>query len=149
MKLKIILTVLFISLLQSCSTLRDSLLAGAGAGAAVGTGIGAGVQVPRKNQVKSMMLGAAIGSLIGTLVGYSKYKEKNSGALSPEVSANENDLINKTDDPSISKPIVRKVWVPAKIENDRYIGGHYEYLIERQSQWLSLDDEEKNNAKMD
>lgn len=37
--------------------------------------------------------------------------------------------------PSLTAPKVRRVWVPAKIEGDKYIDGHYMYVIEKTSTW--------------
>lgn len=37
--------------------------------------------------------------------------------------------------PSLTAPKVRRVWVPAKIEGDKYIDGHYMYVIEKTSSW--------------
>lgn len=39
--------------------------------------------------------------------------------------------------PKITKPNVKKVWIPDEIRNNgtEYIEGHYMYLIERNSTW--------------
>lgn len=39
------------------------------------------------------------------------------------------------DHPLVTSPEVRKVWVPDKIDGNKYISGHYMYIIERGSVW--------------
>lgn len=42
-----------------------------------------------------------------------------------------------TEEPKLTKPVVRKIWVPAQIEDDGkvYRDGHFKYLLERESVW--------------
>lgn len=44
---------------------------------------------------------------------------------------------NKSEDksPSLTAPKVRKVWVPEKIEGDKYIEGHWMWVLERTTTW--------------
>lgn len=44
---------------------------------------------------------------------------------------------NKSEDksPSLTTPKVRKVWVPEKIEGDKYIEGHWMWVLERTTTW--------------
>ncbi len=44
---------------------------------------------------------------------------------------------NKTDNksPFLTAPKVRKVWIPEKIENDKFIEGHYMWVLEKTSSW--------------
>jgi uncharacterized lipoprotein YmbA len=46
-------------------------------------------------------------------------------------------LDNITDSPKLTKPVVRKIWVPAAIEDGGkvYRDGHYKYLLENESAW--------------
>lgn len=37
--------------------------------------------------------------------------------------------------PKLLSPKVRRVWVPEKIEGDKYFDGHYMYIIEKQTTW--------------
>lgn len=44
---------------------------------------------------------------------------------------------NKSEDktPFLTSPKVRKVWIPEKIENEKYIEGHWMWVIERSTTW--------------
>jgi hypothetical protein len=48
-------------------------------------------------------------------------------------SSNSNKSDNKS--PSLTTPKVRKVWVPEKIEGDKYIEGHWMWVLERTTTW--------------
>ena len=46
-------------------------------------------------------------------------------------------LDDTTDLPKLTRPVVRKIWVPAAIEDGGkvYRDGHYKYLLENESVW--------------
>ena len=48
-----------------------------------------------------------------------------------------NKSVNKDDNksPSLTAPKVSKVWVPEKIEGDKYIEGHYMWILEKTTSW--------------
>lgn len=37
--------------------------------------------------------------------------------------------------PALTSPKVRKVWVPEKIEGDKFIEGHWMWVLERTATW--------------
>ncbi len=37
--------------------------------------------------------------------------------------------------PSLTAPKVRKVWVPEKIDGDKFIEGHYMWILEKTTSW--------------
>jgi hypothetical protein len=46
-------------------------------------------------------------------------------------------LTNKknTNVPSLTSPEVRRIWVPEKIEGNKFVDGHYMYVIDKPSVW--------------
>lgn len=42
---------------------------------------------------------------------------------------------NEIPAPSLTAPKVRKVWVPEKIEGDKFIEGHYMWILEKTTSW--------------
>ncbi len=44
-----------------------------------------------------------------------------------------NSSIDKS--PALTSPKVRKVWVPEKIEGDKFIEGHWMWVLERTTTW--------------
>lgn len=104
-----------------------------GLGAAVGGTVGGLIGNAAGNgshRDKSTLQGAAIGAALGSLIGYAGYagKEKKQETKIENVG-----LEPKA--PSLTAPKVRRVWVPARIEGDKYIDGHYMYVIEKTSTW--------------
>ncbi len=39
------------------------------------------------------------------------------------------------DKPAFTSPDIRRIWIPDKIDGNKYVKGHYEYIIERGSVW--------------
>jgi len=66
--------------------------------------------------------------IAGTLLtGCANFKKKQS---------KDSKLAKKEDKaPFLTEPKVRKVWIPDKIENDKYIEGHWVWILERTSTW--------------
>ncbi len=43
----------------------------------------------------------------------------------------------KADPPKLSKPVVRKIWIPSELRNGggEWVEGHYMYRIEKETRW--------------
>lgn len=115
-------------ILTSCSSMQESVGLGAAIGGTGGALIG-NQEGKGSHRDKSTLQGAAIGAALGALIGYAghKGKEQKKGP-GKEVRIGENI-------PYLSAPKVRRIWVPARIEGEKYIDGHYMYVIEKTSQW--------------
>lgn len=126
---KHILIILPLSLaLSSCATMEESIFAGAGITGAFGTGVGAAAS----GNAEGALIGLGIGAVLGGTLGYLGHKEQiEKNKVPKNISSKKEDL--KT--PSLTSPEVRRVWVPEKIDGDKFIDGHYMYLIERNSVW--------------
>lgn len=55
----------------------------------------------------------------------------NKDTNTPNTANNKND----SKQPFLTTPKVRKIWVPEKIENDKFIEGHYMWILEKTSSW--------------
>ncbi len=55
-------------------------------------------------------------------------------ASKPKTNAPKSDSKN-ANVPSLTSPEVRRMWVPEKIEGNKFIEGHYMYVIDRPSVW--------------
>lgn len=111
------------TLLSGCASLNDSLVLGGTIGAAGGGLIG---NQMGRGDPRSTAIGAVTGAAFGTLFGYLGYKDERRKEKERLGRAN-----GKPNYPRVSSPEVRAIWVPDKIENDRFIGGHYIYVIEK------------------
>lgn len=114
--------------LASCATIEKSTLFGAGMGAAVGTGVGLLIE----KSPGSALLGAGIFAILTGGATYLIHKGKESEEARLKL------LEHKTkdeNDPALTSPEVRRVWVPESIDGTTFISGHWKYLIERSSVW--------------
>lgn len=116
------------ALLTSCASMEKSTVLGAVIGGTVG---GLIANSANDHRGDSTAIGAAVGAGLGGLIGYSAYKDKEK--KEQQKTLQQNPFDSKT--PSLTAPKVRRVWVPAKIEGERYIDGHYMYVIEKTSAW--------------
>lgn len=130
--LRTIVLTLSVSLVTGCSTLKDSTLLGVGIGSVVGAGVGAAAGSPRRDDNRGAVAGAAVGAALGGLMGYLDYRErakKEALRIGAEFGS------SNSESPLLTKPKVLRVWVPEKVEGDKYISGHWMYVIERPSVW--------------
>lgn len=124
-RLKSIVMLLTLTL-NACATAPRSALLGATIGAATGGLIG---QSQSQNS-QGATVGLAIGASFGALLGYLAYKNK-------EVNPSKAEFLKETEEqfPALTKPRLRAIWVPDKIEGSKYIRGHYIYVIEDVGSW--------------
>lgn len=124
-----ILIISQLAFLTSCASVEKSTVLGAFIGGTAGGLIGNAAN--ENNRGTGTAVGAAIGAGLGGLIGYSAYKDKQKKEQQEVLK--QNPLESKA--PSLTAPKVRRVWVPARIEGDKYIDGHYMYVIEKTSTW--------------
>ncbi len=128
--MKAILLVSSISLLCSCASVQRSTILGAAIG---GTTIGfAGSMMSGdQHRARGAIVGSLVGASIGGVIGYLAYKSTERSDLEKAASVNS----SSANAPLLTSPKVRRVWVPAKIEGEKYIDGHYMFVIEKTSGW--------------
>ncbi|MCX6126036.1 MAG: hypothetical protein NTV34_14990 [Proteobacteria bacterium] len=114
---------------SSCTTMRDSILLGIGTGAAAGAGFGAGVGQAEHNEVRSSFVGALTGAVFGGVIGFLAHKEKVAKESVRTIAG------DKSAPPSLTKPVVRRVWVDDKVEGEKLVRGHWLYILEKNSEW--------------
>lgn len=114
----------------SCSTMRDSVVLGIGVGGLVGGSVGAAAGSQHDRTGGGAAVGLIAGAALGGLLGYLTHKEDEQRKLSISSGPKSAD-----GSPSLTRPEVRKIWIPEKIEADQYISGHYIYVIEKPSMW--------------
>lgn len=132
MRLPIFISAILSILIQSCSTLQDSTLLGVGIGSIIGASFGAAAGHSKGVPIEGAALGLAAGAATGGLVGFLHHKKTEELKFKPLDSS-----ISTT--PSLTTPRVERVWVPARIENETYIEGHFQYVIQRPSRWRAGD----------
>ena len=128
--MKYILLVSSISYLCSCASVQRSTILGAALGG-VSIGAAGSMIAGDQHRERGVVVGSVIGATLGGVIGYLAYKSKDRNDV--EKAASLNPLSPNT--PLLTSPKVRRVWVPAKIEGEKYIDGHYMFVIEKTSGW--------------
>ena len=125
--------------LTSCATNRDSMLLGGAIGASSGAFVGN--QIDRQNNnkdAKGTAIGAVSGAAFGALFGFLGHKDRI--RKEQEAAAARARLPDqKRKVPGLSDAEVESLWIPAHIENDQYIDGHFIYVIRRNATWKQED----------
>lgn len=137
----------FVALLafgSGCATQGKSM----GLGGSIGAGTGAilgGIADPGKKgefRTRNIVIGAALGGLAGTVTGAAIHnnteKEKELAYYKGRESKSKSGSGGSM--PSLQQPEVEAKWVEGKIVGNRFIDGHYEYVITQPARWESSDD---------
>ena len=120
--------------LPGCASLghamKSNTFIGASLGATVGATSGAVIGSP-KNAIPGTFIGLASGALLGGLIGWitEPHSEKKLEATPAGI------ISTDPDSPKLTAPVVRKVWQDDKIDDGKFIQGHYIWVLERGSVW--------------
>ena len=113
-----------------------------GLGAGVGAGAGAligGIADPGKNgeyRTRNVIVGAGLGAMAGMVAGsaiYSQQEKAKKEAFLQGVKAGSTPVSGAM--PALSQPKVETHWVEGKVQGNRYIEGHFEYVIVEPVRW--------------
>lgn len=132
---------LFITLLlSSCATQEKSLALGGAVGVGTGAIIG-GIADPGKDgqyRTRNVIIGSTIGGLSGMATGaliHSSTEDKKRDAYEQgKLDAVKKQQANENM-PSLKNPKVEAHWIDGKISGNRFIEGHFEYVIVEPARW--------------
>lgn len=124
-------------LLCQCSSMERSVGLGAGIGAAGGVAAGYAANF----NMKGMALTTTTGALMGAFIGYLAHKRSDDG----------NAALASVPGVSVQSPFLRdadteSIWIPDRIEDSRYIQGHWIHEIRNPSTW-ALTEKEKEGGE--
>lgn len=139
LKKYIIIVTLPLSLISTgCSSLGKSQGLGGGIGAGTGAILG-GIANPGKNgkyRTRNVILGSALGGIAGMAAGSAIYgmkeEERKKGYRAGK---NSKSIANQGMPPSLSNPKVETRWVEGRAVGNKYIEGHFEYIIAEPTRW--------------
>jgi hypothetical protein len=111
-------------------------------GAAVGAGSGAligGIADPGKNgeyRTRNVIVGAALGGMTGMVAGSLLHSESEKSKKEAFLKGQKADQVPVPGAmPSLSTPKVETHWIEGKVQGNRYIEGHFEYVIIEPVRW--------------
>ena len=124
MRYKFTFLLLMIWSIVGCSSLSKSLLLGTAIGGVTGTTIGHNFgKGDDSKRMTGTLIGAALGGLISYMVHHNKPSEKSViKSIAEEV-------------PLLTRPKVRKIWIKDEVKGKRFVRGHWEYVLEENSEW--------------
>lgn len=127
-----------IAFTSGCATQGKSI----GLGGAIGAGTGAilgGIVDPGKNgqyRTRNVIIGAGVGAIAGSIAGATLHenneRDKELAYLKGRESKNSS---TAQATPSLQQPKVEAQWVESKVIGNRYIEGHFEYIITEPTRW--------------
>jgi uncharacterized protein YcfJ len=140
-KFKVIQFIIVISvMLSSCATQTKSTALGGVVGAGTGAALG-GIIDPGKNgeyRTRNVIIGSAVGGIAGAFAGSaifeSSEKKKQEAYESGQKSAKA-ELSKQGHMPDLKNPKVEARWIEGKVVGNRYIDGHFEYIIIEPAHW--------------
>jgi hypothetical protein len=122
-----------------CSSLGKSLGLGTAIGAGTGAALG-GIVDPGKNgkyRTRNVIIGAGVGAIAGGLTGAAIHenneRDKELAFLKGKEAQRKSSKSQSA--PSLQQPKVEAIWVESKVMGNRYIEGHFEYIITEPTRW--------------
>jgi len=122
-----------VSMASGCATLSDSLLLEASTGAAVGGTTG---YLATTHSTSGTLIGAGVGAAVGGAVAYFIHKRNDNKASAATPGKPEGVPENLF----LTRPRVRMMMVPDKIDGDRFEEKHRVFIIEKNSTWGESND---------
>lgn len=120
-----------------CATQSKSIGLGGGIGAGTGAVLG-GIVDPGKNgeyRTRNVIVGAALGGMAGMIAG-SVIHENTESQKQDAYKRGQASPAKKPDSmPSLKNPKVDARWIEGRIIGNRYVEGHWEYIILEPARW--------------
>jgi hypothetical protein len=135
----LIVSVSVLLLQTGCTTMGKSVGFGSAIGAGTGAALG-GIVDPGKNgqyRTRNVIIGAGVGAIAGGLTGAAIHengeRDKELAYLKGKEAQRNSSKAGSP--PSLQEPKVEAVWVESKVVGNRYIEGHFEYIITEPTRW--------------
>lgn len=125
-------------LLQTgCSSMGKSVSLGSAIGAGTGAAIGGVLSQDGKYRTRNVIIGAGVGAIAGGFAGSAVYgsneRDKEMAFLKGKEAERKSSKAGSP--PNLQQPKIEAVWVESKVVGNRYIEGHFEYIITEPTRW--------------
>jgi outer membrane lipoprotein SlyB len=125
-------------LLQTgCSTMGKSVGLGSAIGAGTGAALGGILSQDGKYRTRNVIIGAGVGAVAGGFAGSAVYgnNERDKELAFLKGKEAERKSSKGQAPPVLQEPKVEAIWVESKVVGNRYIEGHFEYIITEPTRW--------------
>ncbi len=134
---KPLLALTLVGILSACSTANKSVVAGAGFGAIGGAAIG-GIADPGKNgeyRTRNVLVGATLGTMVGAVSGSLIHKKMEASKKEAYEKGKSTPRPDSSGQPTLTEPKVDARWIEGHGQGNRWIDGHWEYIILEPARW--------------
>lgn len=128
-------------LMTGCSSKGKSIGLGSSLGAGMGAAFG-GIVSPGKNgqyRTRNVIVGASVGAIAGGFTGMALHEQKEQEKEIALLKAKKNESPRRPSPPSLEEPKVEAQWVESKVVGNKWVEGHYEYVITEPTRWAPND----------
>ena len=137
-----LMSITFMVIASGCATESKSVALGGGIGAGTGAAIGGIVDPGNNNQyrTRNIIIGGALGGMAGMMTGALVHEHNESekqDAFQKGKLAGQAYAPTPGTPPNITNPKVESRWIEGKATGNRYIEGHWEYIISEPAKWES------------
>jgi malic enzyme len=132
----IVMTAVFMS---ACATREKSIGLGSSLGAGMGAALG-GIMNPGKNgqyRTRNVIVGATVGAIAGGFTGSTLHDQKEQEKEIALLKSQKNAASRSPAVPELQQPKVEAYWVESKAVGNKWIEGHYEYVISEPTRWAA------------
>lgn len=129
-----IIPVLFLS---ACASQNKSVGLGAALGGGTGALVGSVADPGRRgeNRTRNVILGTGIGAMAGMVAGSVLYEDSEKKRKEAFLKGQASQPKMDGQPPSLSAPRVETRWIEGRVQGNRYIEGHFEYIIIEPARW--------------
>lgn len=131
--------VLISAFMGGCASKDKSVGLGGSLGAGMGAAIG-GIIDPGKNgkyRTRNVIIGATVGAIAGGFTGNAIYDQKEQEKEIALLKSRSKSQGTPPPPPSLAEPKVEARWVESKVVGNKWVEGHYEYVITEPTRWTS------------
>ena len=131
----ILLTALLLQ--TGCSSMGKSVGLGSAIGAGTGAALGGILSQDGKYRTRNVIIGAGVGAVAGGFAGSAVYgsNERDKELAFLKGKEAERKTSKGQAKSALQEPKVEAIWVESKVVGNRYIEGHFEYIITEPTRW--------------
>ena len=120
-----------------CATQNKSVGTGAAIGAVGGAAIGGIVDPGRDGEyrTRNVVVGATLGAILGAASGSALHKRFEDAKKESFEKGKASPKSESGNPPKLSEPKIEARWIEARVQGNRYIEAHWEYIILEPARW--------------
>ncbi len=129
--------IMIAALMGGCASKGKSVGLGSALGAGMGAAIGGIIDPGKKGQyrTRNVIVGATIGAIAGGFTGNALHDQKEQEKEIALLKSKNRSEGTPPKAPVLSDPRVEAHWVESKVVGNKWVEGHYEYVITEPSRW--------------